>query len=112
MSRSIFINHNKKKVRRAFFIEELLRSWWVLAFILLCSLAFKPILKHLDDQQQVLLSSLNDLHTQKNFLVEQKNTLKLQIQSQKDPLWIEMLLKNELGLVSEGQKKVRFQNPS
>lgn len=36
--------------------------------------------------------------------------LVLQIQSQSDPAWVEMVLKRNLGLVREGQVKVYFHN--
>ena len=44
----------------------------------------------------------------KEFLLEEKEDLKLQINSQKDPAWIELTLMKGLGLVPEGQLKVYF----
>ncbi len=38
----------------------------------------------------------------------QKEELLLQINSQRDPAWLEMVLKRNLGVVPEGQVKVYF----
>ena len=43
-----------------------------------------------------------------NSALKQREELLLQIRSQQDPLWIEMMLMKELGVVPEGQTKVYF----
>jgi hypothetical protein len=57
---------------------------------------------------EVLKSQLHALQSEKRFLLEEKEDLKLQISSQKDPAWIELTLMKGLGLVPEGQLKVYF----
>lgn len=101
----------KKPLGLRLFEELILRSWWVYGFILLCFIAFKPILRHLEKEKERLLNSLTELETSKNELVQLQQNLKLELESQKDPYWVEMILKKELGLVSEGQTKIRFVNP-
>jgi hypothetical protein len=57
---------------------------------------------------EVLKCQLYALQSEKQFLLEEKQDLKLQINSQKDPAWIELTLMKGLGLVPEGQLKVHF----
>lgn len=92
-------------------IDELISSWWVVAFILFAALAFKPVFSHLDAQQAELIGLLNSLNDQKTEIIAHKEQLRSEIQSLSDPQWVEMILKRELGLVAEGQKKVTFHSP-
>ena len=57
---------------------------------------------------EVLKCQLYALQSEKKFLLEEKQDLKLQINSQNDPAWIELTLMKGLGLVPEGQLKVHF----
>lgn len=102
------IRHQKRsfsaRLARALFA----RSWWVITFILLNFSVFHPISKHLDFGKKKLLSSLSQLEKEKELALKKRTHLQLQIESQNDPSWVEMVLKKELGLVSEGQTKVHF----
>lgn len=90
-------------------IDELfIRSWWVIVFVALNFCIFNPILKHLDSGENKLRSSLGSLQQEKHLALNKKHHLELQLDSQEDPFWVEMILKKELGLVSEGQTKVHF----
>ena len=51
---------------------------------------------------------LESLHEEKNALLQLKDDLLLQINSQSDPAWIQLTLMKGLGLVPEGQLKVYF----
>ncbi|MCH9634757.1 MAG: hypothetical protein S4CHLAM7_15180 [Chlamydiae bacterium] len=93
------------------FEELVVRSWWVLAFIILNFCVFKPILNHLESGESKLRMSLTQLQSKKYLALENKHRLELEIESLEDPLWVEMVLKQELGLVSEGQTKVHFTTP-
>ena len=55
-----------------------------------------------------MLGRLYELQQQKTHALQHQQQLLLQIHSQSDPKWIEMLLKRELGMVQEGQVKVYF----
>lgn len=57
---------------------------------------------------EVLKCQLYALQSEKQLLLEEKEDLQLQIHSQKDPAWIELILMKGLGLVPEGQLKVYF----
>jgi hypothetical protein len=53
--------------------------------------------------------ALHLLEKQKLDALSLHEELLLQIQSQSDPAWIEMVLKRNLGMISEGQIKVYFE---
>jgi len=57
-----------------------------------------------------LLCQLSKLEEEKIRAIEEHKDLLLQVSSQQDPAWIEMVLMRELGLVPEGQKKIHFQH--
>ena len=48
--------------------------------------------------------------SEKEIVMQERDELQLQVDSQDDPAWIEMLLKQKLGVVPEGQTKVYFTN--
>jgi hypothetical protein len=86
------------------------QSWWVIAFISICGLMyFNSITK-----KNVIVASLDQrlraLNEEKASLLEEKEDLLLQINSQSDPAWIQLTLMKGLGLVPEGQLKVYFYN--
>ncbi len=58
---------------------------------------------------KVLLCKLSQLETEKTAALEEHGDLLLQVNSQNDPAWIEMVLMKELGLVPEGHVKVYFE---
>ncbi len=101
--------HTRDKPLIAKLVDELfVRSWWVIVFVALNFCIFNPILKHLDSGENKLRASLSNLQLEKHASLNQKHHLELQLDSQGDPFWVEMILKKELGLVSEGQTKVYF----
>ena len=53
---------------------------------------------------------LKQMEQEKMLAMEAHDDLLLQIQSQSDPAWIQMVLMKELGVVPDGQRKVYFQN--
>lgn len=85
------------------------RSWWVVGFILLCSMIYLHALRQKDRSYQELTHQFEALEQEKIAALAQQEELLLQIDSQSDPAWVEMVLKRNLGLVPEGQVKVYFQ---
>lgn len=85
-----------------------IKSWWVIAFLLLCVIFYEQGLK----QREVLYKQLTDqwivLQKEKQEALLHQQNLRLQINSQSDAAWIELTLMRELGLVPEGQQKVYF----
>jgi hypothetical protein len=101
-------HHPKRSFVQRLFQELLLKSWWVFAFILLNFCIFDKTFKHLDQGEAKLHTFLAQLQQVKEEFLKRQGQMELEIESQKDPRWIELLLKKELGLVSEGQMKVQF----
>ena len=84
------------------------RNGWMLLFIAV-SLCFYC---HFVSKKKNVIAFLNQqlsvLQIEKEALVQQKEDLVLQINSQSDPDWIKLTLMKGLGLVPEGQLKVYF----
>lgn len=57
---------------------------------------------------ELLTKRLSSLMEEKRVVEEEREELLLQIESEKDPAWIEMKLKRRLGLVADEEKKVCF----
>lgn len=81
---------------------------WVLLCMLCCCFMYLHAMKKKRQVLEVLKCQLYALQSEKKFLLEEKQDLKLQINSQNDPAWIELTLMKGLGLVPEGQLKVHF----
>jgi hypothetical protein len=84
------------------------RCWWTILLLLFCYGVYLHAM-HKKKELYVELKTKVDLLEQQ--LVTARDTredLLLQIQSQSDPAWIEMLLKKHLGMVPFGQTKVYF----
>lgn len=88
--------------------ELIFNSWWVILFILVNALVLNIVFKQLSIKEQNLSSTVAKLETIKLASQKQQRDLKMKIESQSDPRYIEMVLKQELGLISEGQIKVHF----
>ncbi|CAM0117557.1 hypothetical protein [Rhabdochlamydiaceae symbiont of Dictyostelium giganteum] len=65
-----------------------------------------------ENNYQLLLVKLNSLEEEKREAISSQEELLLQIQSQSDPEWVEMVLKRQLGMVRHGQTKIYFHNNS
>ncbi len=83
-------------------------SWWVLLTCLLCYIGLEQAQKSVHAHQQTLSDRLRELMTEKKKAAELQKKLKMEINSQSDPAWVELTLMKGLGLVPEGQKKVYF----
>lgn len=96
----------KEKARESF----IRRSWWMFLFLALCYLLYS----HGIQKKQYVLDELRlrfkQMEQEKMLAMEVQGDLLLQIQSQSDPAWIQMVLMKGLGVVPEGQRKVYFQN--
>ncbi|MFI0435879.1 MAG: hypothetical protein ACH350_09195 [Parachlamydiaceae bacterium] len=95
--------------RQQFFQVFFIDSWWVIAFIMICSVFYEQGLKSKDSLCQQLTDQWISLQKEKEEALLQQQNLKLQINSQSDLAWIELTLMKGLGLVPEGQQKIYFQ---
>ena len=82
--------------------------WWVILFILLCFVLYEQGIKERDREFSKLNEHLKSLKQERANAIALKEDLLLQINSQSDPAWVELLLMKGLGVVPEGQKKVFF----
>lgn len=95
------------KIFRAF--ERLfLHSWWVLLFVLLCFFFYEQGERSQKSLYLGLTTQLEELTTEKMKALERQKRLRMQINSQSDPAWIELTLRRCLGVVPEGESKIYF----
>ncbi|WP_068468006.1 hypothetical protein [Candidatus Protochlamydia phocaeensis] len=84
------------------------RSWWVMAFFLMCFILYEQALKNRDRHYKQLSEQLISLQMEKQKALQKQKNLQLQINSQSDLAWIELTLMKGLGLVPEGEQKIYF----
>lgn len=86
------------------------RCWWTILVILFCY----GFYLHAMHKKRVLYGELKAKSTQLESnlyaAAAEREDLLMQIQSQSDPAWIELLIKKHLGMVPYGQTKVYFDN--
>ncbi len=94
--------------RSRLFEEVILKSWWTILFFLICCFAYDQAYRHKLREETRLQERLHALKRETARAKEKQEDLKLQIASQEDEAFIEMILMRRLGLVPEGQTKVHF----
>lgn len=87
-----------------------LRSWWTILILLLCFGFYEHEHKKRQEISSILTAQKNELQNKKINALERHDSLLMQINSQTDPAWIELVLMKKLGLVPEGQTKIFFKN--
>lgn len=101
-----FAKHSK---RHPSFIKFLMNWGWPLLFILLCWTLYAKGIQEKKEIFAGLSQKINHLEIERGAAFAKQEDLLLQIESQKDPAWIEMLMMKKLGVVPEGQVKVYFE---
>lgn len=85
------------------------RFWWTILVLLFCY----GFYLHGMHKKKVLYAELKErtllLEHQLLASIEKRDDLLLQIESQSDPAWVEMLIKKQLGMVPSGQTKIYFE---
>ena len=84
------------------------QCWWAVIFISICGLVYFNSINKKNEILATLDQHLKVLSEEKVSLLQKKEDLLLQINSQSDPAWIQLTLMKGLGLVPEGQLKVYF----
>jgi hypothetical protein len=79
-----------------------------IAFIMLVAVVTERSLHSVRLEKRTLQTKLTELERAKNAENELQQALALQVKSQSDPAWVEMVLIRELGLLPEGQRLVLF----
>jgi len=77
-------------------------------FLALCFLVYSHAMHKKDKAYRELENYLANLKVEKESLINNRDDLLLQINSQSDPSWIQLTLMKGLGVVPEGQVKVYF----
>ena len=88
--------------------RKLKESWWVFLFLAVSSLFYFHGMHGKELAYRELVQRLKELERDKVLALGEQEDLKLQIKSQSDPAWIEMMLMKGLGMVPETQVKVYF----
>ena len=91
--------------------QNLKQSWWVFLFLAVSSLFYFHGMHSKDIAYRELTRRLSELEKEKVLALNEQNDLKLQIESQSDPAWIQLTLMKGLGMVPDGQVKVYFKTP-
>lgn len=86
-----------------------LRCWWAILLILLSYALYLHGMHKKKHMHLTLKTKVEMLENQLCAALEKREELLLQINSQSDPAWTEMLLKKHLGMVPYGQTKVYFE---
>ncbi len=84
------------------------RYGWICLFWAGCFACYFHAMHKKSQVSLELQEKIADLESLKSLMERESEELALQIQSQNDPEWIEMVLKKRLGVVPEGQMKVYF----
>lgn len=89
-----------------------LRAWWVIVFCFFCFILFEQGIWYQNQEFAKLSKRKEELENARAEALDLQNSLLLQINSESDPAWIELVLMHKLGLVPEGQIKVYFPDSS
>src|SRR5579885_1875471 len=84
------------------------RSWWLFLFLAICYLLYSHSMQKKHQTYTELKKRLDELEIEKHKILQEREDLLLQINSQSDPAWIQMTLMKGLGVVPDGQLKVYF----
>jgi len=82
--------------------------WWAIAFCLATVSVYFHFVSEKRNAIADLSSRLDKMQKEKLASLLERESLRLQIDSQSDPSWIEMILMRDLGVVPEGWLKVHF----
>lgn len=94
--------------RSRLFDEIIIKSWWVVLFFILSYFIFDSAMRNKNRQERSLHLKLEQLNRQIALGHLKHEELLAEIESQKDPEWIELTLRRCLGLCPKGAKKVHF----
>ena len=86
----------------------LLRNWWVIAFVVMAWAVYLQAIHTKNRLVAKLEEKVHTLEQARATTLAQRKELILRMQSQDDPEWMELVLKEKLGVVPEGQTKVVF----
>lgn len=83
-------------------------NWWVVACILMAIALYAEALYQKNQLASRLGKKSESLKREKIAALREKEQLLLRLKSENDPEWVELVLKQKLGVVEEGETKVVF----
>lgn len=86
-----------------------LQNWWVIAFIVMAWAVFLQAFHNKNELRAKLTDKAHFLTKEKAVALQEREELICRVQSQEDPDWMELVLKERLGVVSEGETKIVFE---
>jgi len=90
-------------------IEKVIyRYWWFLLILFSLFVLYRVAIKKKEDEIASLAKRIQELQAIKENKAEEKEDLLLRIEAQNDSAWIEQVLKKEIGVVPDGQRKIHF----
>jgi len=92
--------------------RHLKQSWWVFLFLAISSFFYFHGMYEKNLAYRELTLRFTELEQEKTIALSEREELQLQIASQTDPAWIQMMLMKELGMIPEGKSKVYFKTSS
>lgn len=84
------------------------QTWWVILFALLCFYGYEKGFERIKSEYALLHEKYENLHNDRDKALSYQEELRLHLNSQNNPEWIELTLMKELGLIPQGQTKVIF----
>ena len=85
-----------------------MKWWWVILLAIFCFGLYEQGARILEKEMNQLQEEIDQINRSIDEALLLKEDLKLQINSQSDPAWIEQVLIRCLGLVPENATKVYF----
>lgn len=86
-----------------------IQNWWVVAFVVMAVALYAQAIHKKNRLEQKLQGKVEELRLAKQEGEKKRNELLLRLQSQDDPEWMELVLKEKLGVTGEGELKVVFE---
>ena len=83
-------------------------SWGFFAVLAISSLFYFNGMRKKEAALLELKGRLAEMEDERELSLEEQRELRLQIDSQNDPAWIEMVLMKKLGMSPEGKQKACF----
>lgn len=88
--------------------KYIFRFFWVILFILFSLILLEQGLKRQREEFAKLSEYMNKLKVAKDVALKEQEELRIRINSESDPAWVELILMKSLGVLPEGQQKVFF----
>lgn len=100
---------NIDKLQWKYLESILINSWWVWLCALLCYASYEKSQNRYHRKSEHYQGILSTLQEKKKHLLMEQESLQHQVNSQSDPIWVELTLIKRLGVIPEGDRKFIFE---